>query len=202
MTGVTQKISDLPKDRIDSVPLNEKYTGINKPVQSAAQEALVTVASQDVEGLLEAERNYGESWCKRGGVGAFMNCTRKWDRLEQMLKAGGDFDKYDIFTAIEVEVKAGGEKGEAILDAVRDLRRYLLLVEAKMLAVLGDLPLQRDNIAAAKVKGSFLTRISQAIAAGGIVPEAALATDQTRAVDERVDNTGQENVRGFTGKDE
>lgn len=67
---------------------------------------------------------YGDSWKQRGGVGAFMMLARKWDRLEnQAAKAG-----YNIFTAVANDLNTP----DGILDDIRDLRRYLLLVESEM----------------------------------------------------------------------
>ncbi len=83
------------------------------------------VCHSDEIALIKAQKNYGESWKKRGGTGAFMMLARKWDRLENFLS-----DKnYDIFSEIEKD-----KRPEGIIDDIRDLRRYLLLVEAEMLA--------------------------------------------------------------------
>lgn len=84
-----------------------------------------TIAAEDVLGVRKAEKSYGDSWKRRGGVGAFMMLARKWDRLEKQVKENG----YDIFAAIEKDTRA-----EGIIDDVRDLRRYLLLVEGEMRA--------------------------------------------------------------------
>ena len=43
--------------------------------------SLQTIADSDVVALQEAEKSYGDSWRKRGGVGAFMMLARKWDRI-------------------------------------------------------------------------------------------------------------------------
>jgi len=81
------------------------------------------ITHADITGLLKAERSYGDSWKKRGGVGAFMMLARKWDRLENQVKE----HDYDIFEAISCDVRI-----EGIIDDIRDLRRYLLLVEEHM----------------------------------------------------------------------
>jgi hypothetical protein len=60
-----------------------------------------------------------------------MMLARKWDRLENML-AENDLG-YDIFRAIALERNMQGSDG-TVLAEVRDLRRYLLLVEAEMVA--------------------------------------------------------------------
>ncbi len=96
------------------------------------------VAAEDVAHLKIKEKTYGGSWKKRGGVGAFMMLARKWDRLENLLnrsEVGSALvesrDRYDIFDWIEESPK--GEDGSALAE-IRDLRRYLLLVEAEMVA--------------------------------------------------------------------
>ena len=88
-------------------------------------ENMKEVAQNDLEALKRAETSYGNSWRRRGGVGAFMMLARKFDRIEHQSEKHG----WDIFEAGEVY------KGEAgRLDDIRDLRRYLLLVEEFILA--------------------------------------------------------------------
>ena len=55
------------------------------------------VLDADLEELQLAEKSYGNSWKKRGGVGAFMMLARKWDRIEQQVRES----EYDIFKAIK-----------------------------------------------------------------------------------------------------
>lgn len=85
------------------------------------------ISYDDVNKLEKAEESYGNSWKQRGGVGAFMMLARKWDRIENQVKSLS----YDIFKAIEKD-----SRPEGILDDIRDLRRYLLLVEQHMLEVM------------------------------------------------------------------
>jgi hypothetical protein len=82
------------------------------------------IAHKDVQQLHEAEKSYGDSWKQRGGVGAFMMLARKWDRIENQTQR----EKYDIFQTIRID-----NREEGVIDDIRDLRRYLLLVEAEML---------------------------------------------------------------------
>lgn len=84
--------------------------------------SLGDVATQDVKSLVAARKHYGESWCKRGGVSAYMMLARKWDRLEMAAEEVG----WDLELLIKSDVRA-----EGVLDDIRDLRRYLLLVEEK-----------------------------------------------------------------------
>jgi hypothetical protein len=79
------------------------------------------LAQRDIAQLRHAEKSYGDSWRKRGGVGAFMMLARKFDRIEnQSMK-----NHWDVFGAILDDPSNAG-----ILDDIRDLRCYLYLVEA------------------------------------------------------------------------
>lgn len=111
------------------------------------QQELEAVAKRDVESLLVAEHQYGSSWKRRGGVGAFMMLARKWDRLENALRPlvdplgrvvepelaaispflGRSVSAWDIFA-----VAAHDRRAEGVIDDIRDLRRYLLLVETEL----------------------------------------------------------------------
>jgi hypothetical protein len=83
-------------------------------------ERMLRIARNDVAKLKVAEKSYGVSWRKRGGMGAFMMLARKWDRIENQVKA----ENYDIFSSYEKD-----KREEGLLDDIQDLRRYLLLVE-------------------------------------------------------------------------
>jgi hypothetical protein len=100
------------------------------------KEAIEEVAIRDVEALVNAEKSYGNSWKKRGGVGAFMMLARKWDRIENQVKKC----QYDIFNTIYEDPSS-----EGILDDIGDLRRYLFLVEAEMRAELGGYSLDTPH---------------------------------------------------------
>ena len=112
---------------------------------------LDVVAKADVAGLKKAQQSYGNSWKSRGGVGAFMMLARKWDRLENRLKKtniGGKgehfmepLQQYDIFAHVVADTRA-----EGVIDDIRDLRRYLMLVEAELLARGHELGIARDNV--------------------------------------------------------
>lgn len=98
----------------------------------------------DYEEVKAADQTYGSSWKKRGGIGAAMMLARKWDRIENAVEKHA----WDIFSAIRANPSSSG-----IMDDIRDLRRYLLLVEAEMkmqgvldkppyvTAIPGDIPL-------------------------------------------------------------
>lgn len=81
------------------------------------------IAINDANILKKKNEEYGESWKKRGGVGAFMMLARKWDRIEEAVKR----HNYDVLEAGSVD-----SREEGILDDIGDLRRYLLLVEEEI----------------------------------------------------------------------
>lgn len=99
------------------------------------------IALEDVEGLKKAQESYGDSWKKRGGVGAWMMLARKIDRLEARMEQAPQIvenridgvesftwgDRYDVFKHCEAD-----DRSEGVIDDIRDLRRYLLLVEAEL----------------------------------------------------------------------
>lgn len=97
------------------------------------------LALQDAAAVHAKEKTYQGSWKRRGGVGAFMMLARKWDRIETIVTTRfpvrtilgdeliGGPAKYDIFEHIQHDPSDAG-----LLDDIRDLRRYLLLVEAEM----------------------------------------------------------------------
>jgi hypothetical protein len=108
--------------------------------EEAYLDVLHEIADEDVAGLRKAQESYGNSWKSRGGVGAFMMLARKWDRMVNRIdNATHGCERWDIFAHIAADPRA-----EGIIDDVRDLRRYLLLVEAEMRAR-GINPGHRDN---------------------------------------------------------
>jgi hypothetical protein len=77
--------------------------------------------------IREKTLTYGASWKRRGGAGAWFTMVRPWDRLERIVEG----QRGDIFEAIRIRPE--GEDGSA-LACVRDLRNYLTLTEAEMVA--------------------------------------------------------------------
>ena len=91
---------------------------------------LAAVAGSDVRGLRNAEKSYGNSWKRRGGVDTFNMLARKWDRVEKRLATSrADASPYDMFAHLAADTKSDG-----LIDDVRDLRRYLMLAEAEIAA--------------------------------------------------------------------
>lgn len=124
------KLTDhgLPSDRIKAEeaiyaarrrvnePVVKDHRAVSPSGSSFLEDDLMELAANDVATLIEKGKSYGDSWKRRGGVGAFMMLARKWDRIENQALAKG----YDVFEAC---------KDTDMLDDIRDLRCYLLLVE-------------------------------------------------------------------------
>lgn len=92
------------------------------------------VQAADAAYVDRKDRQYDASWKRRGGVGAFFTIVRPWDRLESMLAVMQSTTKngvqaYDILDAIGSEGLEGPDG--SVVACVRDLRRYLLLVECE-----------------------------------------------------------------------
>lgn len=138
-----QEMESDDKERVIGGPLQQLWSkGMHQlSIDSGNNylDELMEIAQDDANGLIKAQESYGNSWKQRGGVGAFMMLARKWDRLENRVKQiqtyakSTDLDSvaapFDIFDHI-----AADQRAEGIIDDIRDLRRYLLLVEAEMVA--------------------------------------------------------------------
>ncbi len=100
---------------------------------------LEQVAKEDVRVLLEKEESYKGSCFKRGGIGFYMMLCRKWDRLEAAVES----HNWDIFAAVNKDLRE-----EGILDDIRDLRRYLMLGEAYLIA---QMEKEKQELATSKI---------------------------------------------------
>ena len=96
---------------------------IKEKVEMTKWENMKNIAQEDINTLKKAEDSYGDSWKRRGGIGAFMMLARKFDRIENQTSQ----HNWDIFEAGDVYA---GDEG--LLDDIRDLRRYLILVENEL----------------------------------------------------------------------
>lgn len=104
------------------VSVHLDYSGIRRAMQDLVETLYrVTGANwhTDVEQIEEKNREYGGSWHRRGGTGAFFMLSRKWDRIDVQLSKHNN----DLAAVLHLD-----QRVEGILDDIGDLRRYLLLV--------------------------------------------------------------------------
>jgi hypothetical protein len=87
------------------------------------------IAEELVKFVNDKDIQYGSSWRKRGGAGAFMVIARKWDRIEQACETRHPA-KYDIFDVFEAD-----GRNETILDDCLDLVGYLLILVEHMIEI-------------------------------------------------------------------
>ncbi len=85
-------------------------------------DALTQIALDRIEVCKRKNKEYGDSWCKRLGPGAFFTTTRKLDRLEVQAKQR-NFDLFDVSEDPEITESLD----ETLLDAVA----YFLLILEK-----------------------------------------------------------------------
>jgi len=90
---------------------------------------LNVITEELVKFVNDKDIQYGSSWRKRGGAGAFMVIARKWDRVEQACETRHPA-KYDIFDVFEADGRS-----ETILDDCLDLVGYLLILVEHMIEI-------------------------------------------------------------------
>jgi hypothetical protein len=81
---------------------------------------LLDLSERDITRIKEGAQHYGPSWKQRGGAGAYMVGIRKWDRIAHRLREGS-----------WGAVIAADRRAEGIMDDIRDLRCYLLMMLAE-----------------------------------------------------------------------
>ncbi len=87
------------------------------------------ITEELVKYVSDKDTQYGSSWRKRGGAGAYFVIARKWDRIEQACETLKS-TKYDIFN-----VFATDDRRETILDDCLDLVGYLLILIEHMVEI-------------------------------------------------------------------
>lgn len=103
----------------------KRLTQDDIPDELAYLRNIKDIFDHDLQIILDKDiRQYRGSWKKRGGVGAYFTFVRKIDSLVAQCDAGG----YNIF---KLCIDNGSGDG-GTLEQVRDLRRYLALVEAEL----------------------------------------------------------------------
>lgn len=176
---------------------------------------LQTVANEDVAEIRRKEQTYQASWRRGGGVNAWHMARRKIDRLQTMLapltqselqemreltSVDGDnssaitvyrmatllgraADAEDIFRAMRADTS--GADG-SVLAEVRDLRRYLMLFEAGLMADMAAPPWHVDHVSVQEKGDTVHTMIEDTERR---VPRSAPAEDSNRHA-ERVEPCG------------
>jgi hypothetical protein len=125
---------------------------------------LSQISGYDISHIDHKEKTYQGSWKKRGGIGAAMMMLRKIDRIEVMLKEVN----YDVFKAC-----SGSKSGDdgTMLAEIRDLRRYLLLIESEVWNLKAQKPLQADLLVADKVVDQIIGHIAEGFSQRPGTPE-------------------------------
>ena len=114
---------------------------------------LRALLERDLKSLMQKERDYGRSWMRRGGIGAYMVSVRKFDRIEKAIEREGE-GQYDIFARIKQD-----SREEGILDDIRDYRAYLLLIEEELMyrGAIPDVLPRVSDMQKDMVKGSTMS---------------------------------------------
>lgn len=108
------------------------------------RELIPLIAQEDVDRLLKKDQEYGASWKRRGGVGAYFTMIRKFDRMQSMIPGQKG---YDIFAHLLDETGTDGSTPtESLLDTIRDARGYLTLIEAEHRVRIGETPQQPPDV--------------------------------------------------------
>lgn len=110
----------MDKKEVKLPPDMERYVRQSHRLKFITEELVKFVNDKDIQ--------YGSSWRKRGGAGAFMVIARKWDRIEQACEK--ETAKYDIFNVFKEE-----DRRETILDDCLDLVGYLLILVEHMIEI-------------------------------------------------------------------
>jgi len=87
---------------------------------------LEVMGDNDIAALNRAQESYGDSWKKRGGVGAYMMMVRKLDRILNQV------EKYDWNVKNAYD---GDTREDGLWDDLRDMRRYMQLIQAEVDAI-------------------------------------------------------------------
>lgn len=96
-------------------------------------DSMLKIATDLVALSKKKDAEYGSSWKKRGGIGAFFTAWRKADRLEAQLKQRN----YDIF-----DVSDDSTSTESLDETIKDFINYLLLVQETRDAIRHHLAMQ------------------------------------------------------------
>lgn len=94
-------------------------------METGYRKFLPLVAATDAAVARAKDEQYGASWIRRGWSGAFHATWRKADRIESIAERAN-------YLIGDVVAREAG-KPDGLLDDIRDLRRYLLLWECRLI---------------------------------------------------------------------
>lgn len=98
-------------------------------------EQLYDLVQACVDTAIQKDKEYGASWCRRGGIGAWFTTVRKFDRIATQLGNVGN----DLW-----ELRGDLNSTEALEETLIDAVNYLLLIEEKRFFIMTGAEDERD----------------------------------------------------------
>lgn len=185
------KERDEALEKLSKLRAEHDYKDSVGPDDTRYRQHIKSITDEDARGLIEKDLEYGASWKKRGGVGAYFTMIRKVDRLNTQIphKKHG----YDIFAAL-MEPDVGAE---SLIDTCRDLRRYLTLIEAEVAVRLADLQTKKcHECGLYPCKCGTMTRSSLSSSYGGLeIKTHAEAVQKLNVIDDEKEKRLTEEIK-------
>jgi len=116
-------LSPSPNPIILRETMIQTLTFEDSTIPDADFEAMFQLAKDRIDLCKKKNEEYGSSWCKRGGAGAFFSVIRKTDRLETQARNRN----YDLFN-VDEDPNSTESLDETLLDTVA---YYLLILEKR-----------------------------------------------------------------------
>jgi hypothetical protein len=110
------------------MPMDLEYTATQWQAPMPGNELVKALFSSLVSLAQQKDAEYGASWCKRGGIGAWFTTVRKFDRLVTQMKAKNN-NIWDVTDDIN--------STEALEETIKDAINYLLLIKEKRQVIAG-----------------------------------------------------------------
>lgn len=104
------------------IPLDQEYSLLEFTPPIPSKEELRALFSSLSELSRRKDAEYGASWCRRGGIGAWFTTVRKFDRLVTQLRQKG-FNIWDVSDDVD--------STESLEETIKDGINYLLLILEK-----------------------------------------------------------------------
>lgn len=110
------------------MPLDLEFSASKWRAPLPGNELIKALFSSLVNLAQQKDAEYGASWCKRGGIGAWFTTVRKFDRLVTQMKAKNN-NIWDVTDDIN--------STEALEETIKDAINYLLLIKEKRQVIAG-----------------------------------------------------------------